>query len=74
MSEDRRSEAKEILARFTRSYDEKREALDREVERLQDERDAAILAAYAAGMTTREIATVFGSISHQRVAQIVQQR
>ena len=67
-------DARRKLAEYARRYAERQEKLDREREQLQEERDSAILAAYAAGLSTREIATVFQHLSHQRIAQIVQAR
>lgn len=73
MAEDSRP-ARRALASFARDYAARKAVLDRAAATLRDERDTAIIEAFSAGMTTREIATVFGEISHQRVAQIVQQR
>ena len=74
MESDDRQQAERALKAFGRSYGERKDALDAQVKALQDERDEAILAAFANGLTTREIASVLGEISHQRVAQIVQRR
>lgn len=70
---DERTEAIRALTDFARTYREQRERLDREDEELQAQRDKAILAAFASGLTTRQIAGLIG-LSHQRVAQIVLQR
>jgi hypothetical protein len=71
---DAKQAAREKLAIFGRQYDERKDILEREARQLRDARDEAIISAFADGLTTREIARVLGDISHQRVAQIVQQR
>ena len=73
MVEDSRP-TRQALASFARDYHDRKADLDARTERLREDRDAAILKAFSEGMTTREIANVLGHISHQRVAQIVQQR
>jgi DNA-directed RNA polymerase specialized sigma24 family protein len=71
---DGKQAARQKLAVFGREYAERKDVLERASRQLQDERDEAILSAFADGLTTREIAQVLGDISHQRIAQIVQQR
>jgi hypothetical protein len=58
-----------IRARLT-ALSEKISGADSDRERLRQERDEAIRAAHAAGMTVREIARLAG-VSHQRVHQVV---
>ena len=65
-------EARRALVEFARQYDRRKEALDQELQQLQEERDAIIRRAFRNGVSTREIARLLGGISHQRVAQIVQ--
>jgi len=62
------------LVAFARSYETRKHELDRAADQLREERDEAIVRAFNGGLTTREIAGLLGEISHQRVAQIVQQR
>lgn len=74
MAGNPQEEAREALKQFARDYSSRKDALDAEVRRLQDDRDAAIIEAFSNDVTTREIARILGEISHQRVAQIVLKR
>jgi DNA-directed RNA polymerase specialized sigma24 family protein len=63
-------EAKAKLKAFAKTYGQHERELEKEAERLRDERDKAIRGAYREGMPMVEIGKVL-KMSQQRVSQIV---
>lgn len=63
-------EARNRLASFASDYVRRQAEINDATERLRQDRDEAVRAAYKAGLPMATIAEVLG-LSHQRVSQIV---
>ncbi|HET7060196.1 MAG TPA: hypothetical protein VFH99_02675 [Candidatus Saccharimonadales bacterium] len=63
-------QAKTRLKAFAKDYARRQGELEKAAERLREERDEAVRAAYKDGLPMKAIAQVMG-MSHQRVSQIV---
>ncbi len=63
-------EAKALLAAFAENYVRRQGELEQAADKLRQERDEAVRAAYKDGLPMKAIAQVMG-MSHQRVSQIV---
>lgn len=63
-------EAKAKLKALVTTYGQRERKIEKQAEKLREERDKAIRAAYREGMSMADIAAVL-KMSHQRVSQII---